>query len=126
MKLRNPLTKSLADTLYSAKTFTRLDGVDNSTDYVVLGAAASYQAFIFDYAVVLPVSGKSHTGKIAVSHEGASPTIARHAFEYATTEISGLTFSSDLNGGNIRIVFTKTAVGENPTLFYRITQHPVV
>lgn len=126
MELRNPLTKSRADELYFSKDFTRNDGLDNTTDYFILGASASYQAFNIDYAIVLPVSDKTQTGTLAVSHVGGIATVNRHAYDYAVPEISGLSFGADINGGNVRLSFTKAAVGENPTFFYRITKHDAV
>jgi hypothetical protein len=126
MELRNPLTKARADALYLAQGYTREDGFDNATDRVPLGAAASFQAFTVEYAVVLPVSGRTQAGRITVAHAGGAPEVTEHAYSFAEPEIAGLTFGADLNAGIVRLVFSKIGVGENPTLFYRVGTVPVV
>ena len=125
MQLRNALTRARGDARYQAKGYTRNDGVDNATDYVALGAAADYQAFTVDYAIVLPVSGRAQTGRIAIVHEAGAAEITEHAYQFKEPEITGLSFGANINAGAVRLEFTKAAVGENPTLYYRIGRVPV-
>jgi len=125
MYLRNPLTKARADALYQVFGFTRNDGFDNATDYVPLGDASVYQAVTVQYAVVLPVSGRTQIGTLSIVHDGAAAEVIGHAYSHEEPEIAGLDFDADVSGGAIRLVFTKSAVGENPTLFYRIDPVPV-
>lgn len=125
MEILNPLTKNRADSLYAQKGFTQLDGFDNTIDAVILGSAASCRAFIIDYSVVLPISGRSRTGRIDIAYNGTTTEITSDAYNFSGTEISGLAFSTDVNAGNIRLVLTKTSVGEHPTLFYRFATVPV-
>lgn len=126
MQQRNALSRNRADALYQAKGFTRNDGADNATDYVVLGAAADYQAFTVDYAIVLPVSGRAQTGRIAIVHEAGAAEVTEHAYQFKEPEITGLSFGADINAGAVRLEFIKAAVGENPTLYYRVDRVPVV
>ena len=125
MEILNPLTKSRADTLYVAKAYTRLDGFDNAVDTVILGQTVNCRAITVDYSVVLPVSGRTRTGTIEITYDGISTEISSDAYSFSGSDISGLTFSSDVNSGNIRLVFTKSSVGEHPTLFYRFATVPV-
>lgn len=125
MITRNPLTKTQADALYQAKGFTQNDGFDNATDYIILGAAALYQALRVTYTLILQVSGRSQTGTINISHLAGVAAIDEHAYSLAPPEITGLTFGADINVGNVRLVLTKAAVGENTTLYYRVDQFPV-
>jgi len=126
MYLTNPLTIGRGDSRYALSVPTQLDGFDNATDYVILGAAATYRSFVVEYVVELPVSKKSQIGTIEITHNGVAASLLRDAYSFDVAEISGLTFSADLNAGNVRLVFTKLAVGENPTLFYRVSKTPVV
>lgn len=125
MEILNPLTKTRADSLYVPKGFTQLDGFDNTVDAVILGSTASCRAFIVDYSVVLPVSGRSRTGRIDIAYNGTTTEITSDSYSFSGSDISGLTFSTDINTGNIRLVLTKTSVGEHPTLFYRFATVPV-
>jgi len=103
-----------------------LDGFDNATDYVVLGAVASIRTAIVEYVVELPVSHRTEVGEVEISHDDSTATVVRHGYSFAEPEITGLTFSADISGGNLRLVFTKSAVGENPTLNYRVLTTPVL
>lgn len=123
MTLRNPLTVARADARYVPIAFQRQDGFDNATDRVALGVAADYRAFRVEYVLELPVSQRSQAGDITIAHDGALAEVAEHAYRFNGVEITGLTWTADIQAGVVQLVLQKTGVGENPTLHYRV--HPV-
>lgn len=120
MELRNPLTTPRGDARYERIEPPHMDGFDNAIDYIDLGAAADYRAFRIEYAVVLPVSGRSQTGVIEISHDGATASVNRHAYSFDEPEITGLDFTARIDAGIVQLVFQKSAVGEDPTLYYSV------
>jgi hypothetical protein len=124
MEILNPLTKGKADVLYAALNYTRVDGFDNTTDYIVLGYASEYRAFQLDYAVVLPVSGRSRVGSFNVMNDGAAVDFTDE-YSFSDSDIEGLSFSVNITLDRVTLVFTKTMVGENPTFFYKRASVPV-
>jgi hypothetical protein len=104
-------------------TSQRLDGFDNATDYIALGAAVTYRSFEIEYTLELPVSHRCQVGTLRIAHADGTAEVIEHEYSYDEPEITGLTWGADIDTGVVRLVLTKLSVGENPTLQYRV--HPV-
>lgn len=120
MHLRNPLTTPRADARYTRQAWTRADGFDNATDRYPLGLAAAARGWRVEYLLELPVSGRAHSGTILVTHAGGAAVLADHGYAFDGAEIGGLTWTAELVGGAVNLVLQKVAVGENPTVYYRV------
>lgn len=115
-------TRAYADALVA---WTRLDGLDNATDAVTLGALATYRTWIVEYVVDLQVSHRTRTGELRISHAGAGPVLEDDDYSFDGVEIAGLTWAVATAGANAELRLTKLAVGENTTLRYRIHAVPI-
>jgi hypothetical protein len=124
MELRNVLTPAQADARYVALAWTTVNGLDDSSDTLDLGAVASYAAFIVEYLLTLPASGRSQAGLITITHHGGVAAIDDHHYSYQDPEIAGLTWSAAIAAGQVQLVSTKTAVGDSTRLQYRVTRTP--
>lgn len=124
MELRNPLTTARGDARYVRSAWTTLDTLDNATDRIALGAAAAVRLFQVEYVLTLPVSGRKQRGEITVDHDGGTATITDHHYAYDPPEIAGLTWSAAVTAGTVELVLTKAAVGEHPSIQYRVALTP--
>lgn len=125
MELRNVLTPAQADARYVALAWTAVDGLDDSADTLDLGAAASYAAFAVEYLLVLPASGRSQSGLVTITHNGGVASIDDHHYSYQDPEIAGLTWTSAIAVGQVQLVLTKSGVGDDTRLQYRVTRTPI-
>ncbi len=100
--------------------WTRLDGFDNATDSVTLGSLATDRAWIVDYEIDLQTSHRAHVGQLRVDSDGTTPHLTDDDYSFDKTEIAGLSWSLALVAGAAELRLTKTLVGENTTLRYRI------
>jgi hypothetical protein len=124
MELRNVLTPAAADARYVALAWTTLDGLDDATDTIALGAVASYVGFVVEYVLTLPASGRAQTGLITITHHGGVAAIDDHAFSYQDPEIAGLTWSAAIAAGQAQLVLAKSSVGDATRFRYRVTRAP--
>lgn len=115
-------TRAYADELIA---WTRLDGLDNATDAVTLGALATYRAWIVEYVIDLQGSHRTRTGDLRISNAGATPVLEDDDFSFDGAAIAGLTWSVAAVAGNAELRLTKLAVGESTTLRYRVHAVPV-
>jgi hypothetical protein len=118
MELRNVLTPAAADARYVALAWTTLDGLDDATDTIALGAVA------VEYVLTLPASGRAQTGLITITHHGGVAAIDDHAFSYQDPEIAGLTWSAAIAAGQAQLVLAKSSVGDATRFRYRVTRAP--
>ena len=108
------------DTTDKAMEFrpTRLDLLDNSSAYLIVGAIGVDTVIEIDYMIKLPVSGRSQSGVFTFLVDAGAVELD-HEYVYRVPEIHGLTFSASSPGGSIRLNIVTTGVGENPILFYQ-------
>lgn len=100
------------------ETYKQKDLTDNNTDYLILCDHTVFRASQLQYT--LETSTTYQEGVFIAQHNGSTVELD-HAFNFKDPEITGITFSSDLSGGNMRLVIVTLAVGENPKMMYRIT-----
>lgn len=124
MELRNVLTPAQADARYVALAWTAVNGLDDSSDTLELGAEVTYAAFVVEYLLVLPASGRSQSGLVTITHRGGVADIDDHHYSYQDPEIVGLTWTTAIAAGQVQLVLTKTAVGDDTRLQYRVTRAP--
>jgi len=100
------------------ETYTQKDLTDNNTDHLIMGSQTAFRASLLQYT--LETSNTFQEGVLTAQHNGSTVELD-HAYNYKDPEITGITFTSDLSAGNIRLVIVTLAVGENPKMMYRIT-----
>ena len=87
-----------------------LNVIDNTTVYVGLGLVSAACAYFIDYYARRNHAAPSHaTGRIEIVCDGTSAFCNPSAtIDPAAAEL-GVTFDSDVNAGNIRLIVTTTA-----------------
>jgi hypothetical protein len=124
MELRNVLTPAAADARYVALAWTTVNGLDDATDTIALGAAASYAAFAVEYLLTLPASGRSQAGQLTITHHGGVAAIDDHRYSYQDPEIVGLTWGAAIAVGQVQLLLAKSSVGDATRFQYRVTRTP--
>lgn len=87
--------------------------LDNTTGNVFSFAVASNKNFIVDYSIVRS-TGKE-TGQIFISTDGSSVQVSG---SNSTVVDCGVSFSGDINSGNVRLRYTTTSTGFDATMKY--------
>ena len=90
---------------------------DNATTSIDSFSATTYRTANVQYAVVRGASIRA--GMFIITTEGTSVATA----DYAATEIgtTGVDFSSDLTGGNFRLLVTTDSQGVGATVYYKVS-----
>ncbi len=84
--------------------------VNNTTNGIVFSVSLTgSENFVVNYSV-LRGAGIKETGQLFVTSDGTSTAVARSS---AFIGDSGVTFDSDINAGNIRLLYTTTNTGVN-------------
>lgn len=73
--------------------------------------AATNNAAIIEYSVVR--NGAYRTGRLVVAHDGS---ITSSADDFVQTATTGITFTTDISAGNVRVLYTSTNTGFAGTL----------
>lgn len=87
--------------------------LNNTTDNVFTFPIASNKNFIVDYS--LTRSTGKETGQILMSTDGTNVQVSGNA---STVVDCGVSFSGDINAGNVRLRYTTTNTGSNATMKY--------
>lgn len=96
-------------------SFTLVDATASPTN-VATWAFASFSSIQIDYSINGGATGME-SGKILLITDGTSAGIAQ---TFATVSSTGVAFTVDINGANIRLRYTKTATGSNATMKYKV------
>jgi hypothetical protein len=90
---------------------------DNATTAIDEFNATTYRTANVQYAVVRGTSLRA--GMFIIATEGTEVRVA----DYAATEIgdTGVEFSSDLTGGNFRLLVTTSNQGVSATVYYKVS-----
>lgn len=113
--------KGLGDALGAGLGWQTLDLLDNATDALVVGAISDVHIKV-DYALHLPIAKRTRYGVWQFVVSGGVTLGDDYWFE--APEIGGLTFNASVVGSDVRLDVITNGVGENPTLYYRITRTP--
>lgn len=81
-------------------------------------SATTYKGFIIDY-VFTRAAGQAKTGRFYATTDGTSAAYSDQGADLGT---SGVTFSADISGGNLRFLYTTTSTGTNGLLRYEIKE----
>jgi hypothetical protein len=131
MRLRNPLTptraQAAADSRYVQLIPTQVELIDNTVENVALADASSVRSVSLEYSFILPISGKTQTGELDLSHTGGTAQIIGHEYHYDETdgEFPGLSFAATIVGANLCLEITLAAIGENPLFAYKLIEWPI-
>ena len=87
--------------------------LNNTTDSIFTFPIASNKNFIVDYS--LTRSTGKETGQILMSTDGTNVQVSGNA---STVVDCGVSFSGDINAGNVRLRYTTTNTGSNATMKY--------
>ena len=77
-------------------------------------AIANYRAIKFDYTISRG-AGNYTVGSITILHDGTTPQVIVTE-DGSIGAAHGVTFSTDINTGNVRLLYTTTSTGVNATL----------
>jgi hypothetical protein len=99
--------------------FDVLDSVtllDNQTGAIAFQFADTTNPYIVvEYGIAR--SGNRQVGRLLVVNDGSTASISDDA---VNTSSVGVTFSTDLSGGNVRIKYTTTNIGASATMSYHL------
>lgn len=109
--------KAKLDALPSAAAQTLLS--DNTTNYVPLGLAASYQSFFINYQFNNTINFV--TGTLVVAHDGTTAFVTPMGAGVYPADISGVTFDADISDGTVRLSATLASVSSDLRMTYQIT-----
>lgn len=90
--------------------------LDNTIDNVFIASATGNENLIIDYSLVRDTA--KETGTIYITSDGVSSATASTAGVYLNT--SGVSFSADISGSDVRLRYTTTSTGNNATMKYYI------
>ena len=107
-----------ADFLGTLDPVVRVDLTDNNTEYIVVGDKTVDRMVVLDYSYEMPIGGRAITGKFIFNQDGSLVNLDND-YSFVPPKPSGVTFSADLSGNDIRLKVVTNSVGENPTLKYR-------
>lgn len=103
---------SLGVTIDPLKSVSLSDNISSPTQAFALTASGNEHAVIH-YSIVRGAT--METGTMHLTHDG---TNARVEAESAYLSDSGIDFTADISGANVRILYTSTATGSSATLRY--------
>jgi len=106
---------ALLDSLASTTTVTLSDNTTNGT--VVSFAYATYDVVHMQYSVTEDGTPNIEAGIITLCTDGTSAAISHGSV--AEISSSGVTFSADVSGSNMRLLYTTTNTGNARTFKYR-------
>lgn len=86
---------------------------DNTTGTVLQFSVASTKNIVVDYSITRG-AGKE-TGQVILSTDGTNVQVSGQA---STVVDCGVSFSGDINSGNVRLRYTTTSTGSNATMKY--------
>lgn len=95
----------------------RVDLLDNHTDYIVIGDTAIDRKIELDYCYEMPIADRAITGTFVFNHNGVTVDLSND-YSFIEPEPSGVEFSADISGTEIRLKIVTKDVGENPTIKY--------
>jgi hypothetical protein len=104
----------------------QVDVTDDATTNIDLGATATYRAFFLDYILDDNANSATEAGTIMVMWFGASTTENSDRTGMPTGPISGITFNSDINSGNVRLNIVAASVGSDLKFRYRLRRVEMV
>jgi len=94
---------------------------DNTSNQVVYSASVAAATVLrFSYSVVRGAAN-IETGSINIVHDGTNAAIAQGAV--ASLGTLGVTFTTDVSGGLIRLLSTTTSTGTNATMKYSLDDY---
>lgn len=103
----------------STDTFTLVDNTGSPTA-IDSRSATTFKGLLILYTLTR-AAGQAKTGQFFVSSDGTSAQYADSGAELGTT---GVTFTADVSGGNIRFLYTTTSTGTNALLRYELKEVP--
>ena len=95
---------------YAPGTQTLTDNVSDTVVTAFSFALATYYGCTVNYSIREATSLKTRTGSLMIAHDGTNTSITDN---YAETADIGVTWSSDISGGNVRLKYTTTSTGNN-------------
>jgi hypothetical protein len=99
-------------------TTAALNDNQASAANVATWAHASFSAVVVEYSIKR--GSNVEVGQVMLATDGSSASIAQ---SYAAVGSSGVTFSTDISGADLRLRYTSTSTGTAPTMKYRVRKH---
>lgn len=88
---------------------------DNTTDNIFTIGATGSENVIVDYSILR--SGIKEVGTLLVTHDGTNASYANSSTGLGAT---GVSFSADINAGNLRVRYTTTAASASATFKFTV------
>lgn len=102
--------------LEDVSELTTVTLTDASSAVVASWSAATFDTLYIDYSITRG-AGNIESGIITLVSDGTSASMSQGAI--ADLGTLGVTLSADVNGGNVRLLYTTTATGTNATFKYK-------
>lgn len=77
--------------------------------------SATHKFAVIEYSIERDTNFR--VGRLLISNDGGSPVVG-FSDDYVENTSTGITLTADVNGGNVRVLFTSSATGFNGTLKY--------
>lgn len=112
------VTSTSLEYLLNAEPLTSATLIDNTvvaTSFATW-AHATYQSIQIEYSIARG-TGIRESGTIYLATDGTTAGISQ---SFAAIGASGVTFTTDINGANIRLLYTTTSTGIDATMKYTV------
>lgn len=97
-----------------SSSITVTDNIVSPTQLFSL-VAATYRFVVIEYSIER--NGDYRVGRMLVSNDGS---VVGFSDDYVETNLTGILFTADISGANVRILFTSTATGFNGNFKYSL------